>query len=51
VFVRQQKVLLDDDLAELYGVTAKHLNHKSSATQNASLRISLFAFLVKGLQT
>jgi hypothetical protein len=43
ITVRGQKVLLDSDLAALYGVTTKRFNEQLSATEIASLRILCFS--------
>jgi hypothetical protein len=42
LILRHQRVILDSDLAELYGVTVKRLNRRSTATRNASPPISCF---------
>ena len=40
LFLRHQRVILDADIAELYGVPVKVLNQRSSATESVFLRIS-----------
>ena len=41
--VRGQKVLLDSDLAAIYGVPTKALNQASSVAQRVFRRISVFS--------
>lgn len=43
LLIRGHKVMLDSDLAELYGVTTKRLNEQVSRTGNASPLISCFS--------
>jgi hypothetical protein len=42
LFLRHQRVILDADIAELYGVPVKVLNQQISAIENGSLRILSF---------
>jgi hypothetical protein len=38
-FIRNQKVMLDSDLAELYGVETRRLKEPLNGTKNASLNV------------
>ena len=38
-FIRGQKVMLDNDLAEMYGVEQEHLNKQLSETLTGFLKI------------
>ena len=40
--IRGEKVMLDADLAKLYGVTTKRLNEQVNRNRGPSLRISCF---------
>jgi hypothetical protein len=50
-WIRSQKVLLDSDLATLYGVTTGNLNKAVSATLIDFHPISCFSLSLRSLQT
>lgn len=49
--LRGQRVLLDSDLAQLYGVRTKAITKRSPATRTASQAISRSALSRKSLET
>jgi hypothetical protein len=48
--IRDYKVMIDSDLAELYGVATKNLKRRSGATSRGSPRISCSSFRIKRLE-
>ena len=51
LLLRGQKVILDSDLATLYGVEVKHLNQQIKRNRKRFLKISYFEFLHEKRQT